>query len=510
MRRTTSDPSGGAPRSALSERPRRAGRRWRTAAVAAVLLASSSGVRPTFAAQERNDPFMIVPADAAAAVALSPSQAEVDAAFAPQDVAVQTILQIARQVGVMLDADGSVRLWTDVVAGLFQLVRYPLAAAVLDARVIERADGGHELARMQAVLVVDTGGGHQPVENLIRHLLATYTNQDRTTLRTREGEAWVAGGVGYELRDDRLPGWATLTWGAVGNRYVIALGEGAVERLLACAADPGRSLSRTTWVTEAERTCRVTGTEFRLYADLDRLADGQPAGFRARLRTWLNLLDVPEARRAFVTVSRQGRVVESSAFVREGNADRLIRIADHAFLKTWGYDLIPSDATAFAVADVNFRRLPWNGWEAYVASRSPAAAAALRDALAGIEKRSGVSFRDDVLSRVGDRIVIHDFPVHALRLPVARTIYVPIEKDPEVVAEKLDRFMQALAAATGHPENPSPLRREPDGLWYWHFGLQGPAMKVCGDWIILSYSPFAVRENERRLTVYLNSARRSR
>lgn len=508
MRRTTSNPSGGAPRNALSERPHRAGRRRRTAAIAAVLLASSFGVRPTFAAQERNDPFMIVPADAVVAVALNPSRVEVDAATAPQDVAVQTILQIARQVGVMLDADGSVRLWTDVAAGLFQLVRYPLATAVLDVRVIERADGGHELDRIQSVLVVDTGGRHQPVENLIRHLLATYTNQDRTTLRTLEGDAWAAGGVGYELRDDRLPGWAVLTWGAVGTRYVIALGEGAIERLLVCAADPGKTLNRTTWVTEAERACRRTGTEFRLYADLDRLADGQPAGFRARLRTWLNLLDVPAAQRTFITISREGRAVESSAFIREGDADRLIRIADHAFLKPWGYDLIPPEATAFAAADINFKRLPWNCWEAYVASRGPTAAAALRDALTGIEKSSSVSFRDDVLSRIGDQIVIHDFPVHALQLPVARTIYIPIEKDPEIVAEKLDRFMQALAAATGKPDDPSPLRREPDGLWYWHFGLQGPAMKVCGNWIILSYSPFAVRENERHMT-HRENARRS-
>lgn len=457
-----------------------------------VLLAPAQ----TVPGEDRADLFALIPADAVAVVALDPPRAS---SPSTDDLAAQLLVQISRQLGVFLEADETLRVWTDVAAGFVQLVRRPVAFAILDIEFYQRDDGGHELARMSAALLVDTQGEHETVEQQIRHLLNTYTNQEHTKLQRVNGAG--AAPARYELKDDRLPAWASITFGPVGPAYLITLGDGAAQRVACCLKPSGASLSRDAWLTAAVRACRKSGVEFRLYANTERLAQRQPDGFRSRLSTWLNLIDLPETRRIYAVISRDGRVVESSAFVRQRDADRLIPIADHEFLKPWGYDLIPKDATVFTVADANFRTLPLSIWEAFVGSRTPNTAARYRETLARIEAESGVRLREDVFARLGDRIVIHDFPVHALRLPVARTIYVPIEKEPQVVAGNLDSFLAAAARALAGPTaaDPSPLRREPDGVWYVHLGLQGPAVKVCGNWLVISYSPFAVRENARHL-----------
>ncbi len=461
---------------------------------------SVSAAAQSLPTEDRADLFALVPADAVAVVALDPPRAASPASSpSTDDLAAELLVQISRQLGMFLEADETVRVWTDVAAGFVQLVRRPVAFAILDIEFDQREDGGHELARMNAALLVDTRGSHETVEQQIRHLLNTYTNQEHTKLRRIDG----AGGANarYELKDDRLPGWASLTFGPVGATYLITLGEGAAQRMASCAAQPGTSLAHDAWLTAAARACRKPGIEFRLFADIERLVQRQPDGFRSRVNTWLHLIDLPETRRLFAVISRDGRVVESTAFVRQGDADRVIPIADHEFLKPWGYDLIPKEATVFTVVDANFRTLPLSIWEAFVSSRTPNTAAMFRETLTRIETESGVRLREDVFARLSDRIVIHDFPVHALRLPVARTIYVPIEKEPEIVAGNLDRFLAAAARALAGPSaaDPSPLRRESDGVWYVHMGLQGPAVKVCGHWLVISYSPFAVRENEKHL-----------
>ncbi|MCC7293682.1 MAG: hypothetical protein IT449_16615 [Phycisphaerales bacterium] len=452
---------------------------------------------PGVLGEDRADLFALVPADAVAVVALDPPRsASPVSSPSTDDLAAQLLVQISRQLGMFLEADETLRVWTDVAASFVQLVRRPVAFALLDIEFEQREDGGHELARLDAALWVDTQGNHETVEQQIRHLLNTYTNQEHTKLQRIDGA-----GARYELKDDRLPGWASITFGPVGAAYVITLGEGAAQRVARCANQPDSTLAHDAWLTAAARACRGPGIEFRFYAGIERLAQRQPDGFHSRLSTWLNLIDLPAARKLYVVIRRDGRVVESTAFVRQADSDRAISIADHEFLKPWGYDLIPKEATVFTVADVHFRTLPLSVWEAFVTSRTPNTAARFREARARIEAESGVRLREDVFARLGDRIVIHDFPVHALRLPVARTIYVPIEKEPELVADKLDRFLAAAARALVDPSTgaPSSLRREPDGVWYVHLGLQGPAVKVCGNWLVISYSPFAVRENERHL-----------
>jgi hypothetical protein len=41
----------------------------------------------------------------------------------------------------------------------------------------------------------------------------------------------------------------------------------------------------------------------------------------------------------------------------------------------------------------------------------------------------------------------------------------------------------------------STLRHDPDGVWYLHFGLEGPAIAVADRHLVISFSPAALRQN---------------
>ena len=39
------------------------------------------------------------------------------------------------------------------------------------------------------------------------------------------------------------------------------------------------------------------------------------------------------------------------------------------------------------------------------------------------------------------------------------------------------------------------MKQDPDGIWFIHLGIQGPALMVTDRWLIISFSPQAVRLN---------------
>ncbi len=88
---------------------------------------------------------------------------------------------------------------------------------------------------------------------------------------------------------------------------------------------------------------------------------------------------------------------------------------------------------------------------------------------------------------------MHDYPPHVLRLALARTFLFPISGDATVLRDRLDRLFEHLSGIEDLPPIPQ-LRHDPDGVWYLFVGLAGPAFTVTDDWLVVSFSPRAVRE----------------
>ena len=96
--------------------------------------------------------------------------------------------------------------------------------------------------------------------------------------------------------------------------------------------------------------------------------------------------------------------------------------------------------------------------------------------------------------QLGGPIIIHNYPLHALRLPLAWTILVPLEGDSARLRSHLDNLLKDLAEEYGGMA-PAKLYCDADGIWSIRFGIDGPALAVTDHWLILSFSPEAVRKN---------------
>jgi len=91
-------------------------------------------------------------------------------------------------------------------------------------------------------------------------------------------------------------------------------------------------------------------------------------------------------------------------------------------------------------------------------------------------------------------VVVHDYPPHALRLPPAWTILAGVDGDSGKLRANLDRLLE-VARKELQNGGSMRLRRDDDGVWYLYVGLNGPALAVTDRWLLVSFSPEAVRQN---------------
>ena len=420
----------------------------------------------------------------------------------------------ASQFGLLSKADASTRLWVDILAATSDLLGYPHAGVLLDIRAAPRADGGHRLERFSAALILRPGGSHADIERRIQRLLNTHTNSSQSTL-TCPSKIEAAP---CALADRRLPSWATLTWGPAGNDYVIAIGKGAFQRVADTLKDRSKSLGVDPWFTRAFATTHGAEATLTCYASFDALCQGSDSLFTEKVGRVLSALRLEGTDRGLWTIGRRGRAVEAHGFVRRNGGDEPLPIAGTRLHTGEGRtslarglrgrsaalaQVIPDQATGYAIIDCNPRTVIAGLCEAYLATRSPPARHGSLAFWHDLQARAGVSIDDDILAHLGARgsdgppdysVVIHDYPRHALRLPLAWTILIRIGGDPHALRQHIDKLLsfgrKELAKAGGIQ-----LLRDADGVWYTQFGLMGPALAVTDQWLVISFSPVAVRMN---------------
>lgn len=467
---------------------KRPAHRWQHTRVGATLFIAL-GVSPV--AAEIPELPKTIPAGAVVAYFVTPPQAQNPTDETRSSLSFATLLaDQAQSLGLLSNIDATTRAWIDTLTAAGVLLGYPHAAALFDIKAESLGDGGHKLAGLHAALVIQTGGSNSKIEQRIQHLLSTYTNSEATQLEQDPS----SGAVVYTLTDKRLPDWFVLRWGAIGNHYVIAIGDGTYARVGRTLSGEASAISSDKWFAAGYEKTSAKKAFFTLFARFDRIdfsADSQLARKVGAVRHSVSFDNVD---RGMWTVGFDGRAVDAKEFVRRNDQNQLRYLTVVSLHDVAVDKLIPPRASAYAVFDTSPTTILNAASEIFLAVHAADTQEETRAYWRNLQKKSGIDIHRDIVAHLARGAVIHDHPPHLLKLPLAWTFVARVTHDPKAVGKNIDALCEAWQSElreTGMIR----LRHAPDGVWFLDFGIPGPAVGIRGPWIVMSYSPFAVREN---------------
>ncbi|MFH0980564.1 MAG: hypothetical protein V2A79_03380 [Planctomycetota bacterium] len=439
--------------------------------------------------------LQIIPADAPAVLLLDrASEAPTENPAMTAGGFAAALLQHTRDMGLLRDVDTTVSLVADALALQPELARYPRAVVLLDVKADPLSGGGFRLGGIAAGLIVLTGGDHLRLEGQIQLLLNLYATRDTARLTQRSANGTTI----HTLTEQRLPDWAPIEWGAVHDCYLITVGSGAFERLASVVGGTTKGLGAGEWFAEAHRRCRGPAARWEWYLAFDVLRARLIAVMGEQPREVLAALGLGEVARGLWTVGSEGRVVDAACMF-DGTGGRKYLPLSVTGPAIQAFDrVIPPGVRYVALMDARPREMIPRACKAYLAARSPYFRERITARWAALESELGINTETDLLGPLGRHVIVHDFPQHPLGLPLLRTVLVEIDGSPEAVRTALDRLLahaQAYLAEHSGTANLIRLKRDEDGVWYLQFGLYGPALVVTDRWVVVSYSPQAVRQN---------------
>ena len=408
----------------------------------------------------------------------------------------------AHEIGILSKVDATARLWIDVLASASVVLDYPHTIVLFDVSARPRGEGGQRLAGLHAALIVHTRGQNAAIEQRVQHMLNMHTNNEDTVLTTQTGQEGGAEGTGprFEIRDRRLPEWVSVTWGPIGQTYVVAFGEGSFDRVADAASDRTRSLAADEWFTKAFEATGGDRATLGWYIDFARLRPKDDELLADKMDRVLTSLRLAGTKRGLWTLrfkstpDGRSRAVEVDGIARRNGRDEQRAIAANRFLSQLGEPVIPDGATAYTIIDCNAQTVFDSVCQGYLAARSPAGRQSSRKFWHDLQERAGVSIDRDIVPYLGHYVVIHDYPQQAFRLPLMWTVLIRVDGDPAALRARADKLL-AYVQKELVGISPVQLRHDSDGLWYLQFGINGPALAVTDRWLIISFSPQAVRQN---------------
>lgn len=401
----------------------------------------------------------------------------------------------ANKLGLLSEMDECSRMWIDSAASLSTLTVKPHAVILFDVRAQQREDGGHELAGLKLAIVMLTKGANTDVERRIQHFLTTYTNSGQGSLSEAERDD----GTVHTFRDQRLPDWAILTWGQVGDFYVLGVGDDSFERVAKTIRQPDATLDGDEWFGKAFYQTHAKRSAAALYLRFDRLLAQADNSLAVKIRGTLAPLGLGGADRGLWTIRQDQRSVEATGVVLRNGATESMQLAGQQFLAALKPPTVPVAASGYAAVNLNPGTVLRGVTEAYLASQSPKDRERLTAFWRQLADDTDVSIERDIFSHLSKPTVIHNYPPHIFRLPLAWTFQFPIKDGADEVRRNLDRLLttgKKRLDETGAIR----LHQIASGTWFMQFGLAGPAVAVTDRWLILGYSPQAVQQNVELLS----------
>ncbi|MFQ5424748.1 MAG: hypothetical protein ACE5F9_12310 [Phycisphaerae bacterium] len=426
--------------------------------------------------------------------------------------------QLAAILG-FLNASGLIphqgQVYADIAARLPLLGRYEHAIALLDvSSKLVRKQGrtpadrniSLRLKQLQAAVLFRTNGENSDVLDHLNEIVGRYTNSDVAHLMTEK-----AGKHTYRrLVDDRLIGWAIWEWGRLGEFFVVTFGAGAFDRIADTYDGRASSLAEDDWFKSATRKTHGDRALAQWFVSLSRLETsllepGLSDAAQKRYRGVISALGAAGMTHDLWTVGLPGRAMSwYRCFQRQvsGGPDRdetRVYSDPERYPKSLRR-IVPDAATRFAIIHVPTRWLVDNLPRAWVQAQSERHVQRLHAAWERLEEETGIDISSNLVRHLGENVVIFDYPPHPLRVPVALTVVIEIDdrKAVEAATDALlgawGRYLDERAERKGTTLLRMYVKHDDDGVWYIEAGILGPALKVTDRYLVLSWSPAALRE----------------
>ncbi|NLX14434.1 MAG: hypothetical protein GXY44_12380 [Phycisphaerales bacterium] len=435
----------------------------------------------------------LVPAEAVAAWFFEPELRRGDMLRDGRVDQLATWLMALKMMGVV-PREG--RIVADVVGTVPLLARRPHAVVLLDvaARPLTDEDS-YRVDDLQAALLFDGGPLAEVFDRRLRDLLASYTDSEQGRLENLN----LGNFRGHRLTDRRLPDWAVIEWCNIDSIYVVAVGRGTLGKVLTVIGRNGPSLADDAWFAKNRSEQKGTDGGITVYVNCTLARKRLESVIPDRPARVLQILHLESTEKVLFRFGYQDRVLHGTMATRDRDGREDIRPLTETRPPP-ETAIIPDQANRYVIFNYPLAEKFEQIRQAYLAGRSPDSRQAREHAWDWLEEKFQFNLQNDLLDRLGEYLIIHDYPPHPLGLGVFRTICIQYHGPREPVAAAVDKLMSAwqwcLQVPAGTlPTGLSPqLKRDEQGLWYFQLGLVGPAMAVTDGWIVISHSPQAVRD----------------
>lgn len=466
----------------------------REAASTQPLPGTDPGAASESAARRRpQDPLDLIPAESLAVWKSIPIPGE------PRHSELQTgstfIDLIRRVVGAGLDARAKLTLRIYEMINLARDYRFAVACIDASARSTRPDGGGTHADRLKIVFVAETGGDSLPFLRIVGKTVQELTDAGAATLEKKT----VAGVPYQELHDTRLPDWCRVAWGNYDGYFVLTLGDDVWPQIVAVAGGEQPSIGTDPWVrqrraaTRDEPLVEIIAATRRIREQLDPFVMNRATGV---FRAW-GADDIDQMHWA---IGFRGPSLYCRATFREGESTTSRVLADAAYRDERLARTIPEESR-YAVFRLSAAQVLTRIVNCYYAAQSEEEYEEAARRWRQIQRELGFDAQRDVLDRLGESIVMHNYPRHPLRVPMMFTALYEIESEGPAVAATLDRlcaaWLEAIQRALDEAGDTAPpvLRRDADGVWYLQLGpVSGLAWIFTDRFIITSWSPTALRD----------------
>lgn len=376
------------------------------------------------------------------------------------------------------------------------MIRYPHAAAILDARAIPLVDDpdGRKVDQLKIVIVIEDRGHADRIRRIIQRAVNETTDATTATLETRTSGAWRY----QELRDRRLADWWAVAWGEIDDHFVLTFGADVWPRIAATARGEQQALAADPWVRSV-RERRGKDAIIEIVAQMRAIRERLDPHVQNRATAFLRAWNADQVDRTHWALGFEGRAMYCEASFLTGRETSTRIFADPAERDERLLAAIPATAR-YAIYKLSAGETFERFFSGMLATRNAAQRKRIAELWEQIQRDVGVDVRRDLLENLGDFWVMHNYPQHPLHIPLAMTTMAEIRGNPAVVAAFVERVCQAWKAAeTRYYEEtgellPVLINREGDGIWYVQLGIiAGPAWLVTDRYIITSWSPIALR-----------------